>query len=183
MRRSFLVTTMPVLGLATLLLSQQPAAGADDGPAVLQGKPAPAIALKTLDGQAQSLADQKGKVVLIDMWATWCPPCRASLPHVQAAATDASLAKKGLVVWAVNDKETQQVVEKFMQSNHYTFPVLMDTQGDVLKAYKVIGIPTTIIVGRDGVVKETFVGFGGDATAKQIDAAIEKALAEPAQPG
>jgi len=153
--------------------------GAND-PASLKGKAAPAIALKTLDGKDLALADLKGKVVLVDTWATWCPPCRESLPHVQKMSADKALADKGLVVWAVDDQETKAVVEAFLKQNNYTFTVLMDDKAAVLKAYFVSGIPTTILVGRDGTVKDTFVGYGGEESAKAIDAAVDKALAEPA---
>jgi peroxiredoxin len=180
MKRTVFVASLMVLGFFALMLAVNLTARAANDPASLKGKAAPAIALKTLDGKDLSLADQKGKVVLVDTWATWCPPCKASLPHIQAVATDKALADKGLVVWAVNDRETKAVVEKYMQDNKYTFTVLMDTKADVLKAYYVTGIPTTIIIGRDGTVKEAIVGYGGEATAKAIDAAVAKALAEPA---
>jgi thiol-disulfide isomerase/thioredoxin len=165
-----------LLGAAAIGLT----AGATSEPSSLEGKSAPVFALKTIDGQDLSLANMKGKVVLIDTWATWCPPCKASLPHIQKVATDKALAEKGLVVWAVNDMEEKPVVAKFLADNKYTFTVLMDDKGSVLKLYFISGIPTTILVGRDGKVKDTFVGYGGDATAKEIDAAIAKALAEPA---
>jgi peroxiredoxin len=180
MKRSILIPSLLALGVVALMLVVNPAARAANDPASLKGKAAPAIALKTLDGKDVTLADLKGKVVLVDTWATWCPPCKASLPHIQAVATDKALAEKGLVVWAVNDKETKEVVDKFMKDNKYTFAVPMDTKGDMLKAYNVSGIPTTFIIGRDGTVKDAFVGYGGDASAKEIDAAVAKALAEPA---
>jgi peroxiredoxin len=144
----------------------------------LKGKAANDFTLTTLDGKSAKLSEQKGKVVLVDTWATWCPPCRASLPHVQKLATDKSLAEKGLIVWAVNDKETKDDVQKFLTENKYTFSVPMDTDGKVLKDYQVTGIPTTFIIGKDGVIKDVFVGYGGDESAKAIDAAVEKALAE-----
>jgi thiol-disulfide isomerase/thioredoxin len=165
-----------VVAAAAISLTAQAASD----PESLKGKPAPAIALKTLDGNDVLLAGMKGKVVLVDTWATWCPPCRASLPHIQKLATDKTLAEKGLVVWAVNDKETKADVSKYMTDNKYTFTVPMDEKGEVLKAYFITGIPTTIVVGRDGTVKDAFVGYGGDASAKKIDDAVAKALAEPA---
>jgi thiol-disulfide isomerase/thioredoxin len=147
-----------------------------DEPADFKGKNAPDISLKTLDGKDFKLSDQKGNVVLVDFWATWCPPCRESLPHVQKVSADDALAKKGLKVYAVNDKEEADTVKKFLTDNKYTFTVPMDADQAALKAYSVSGIPTTVIVGRDGKVADVFVGFG-DGSAEQIDAAIEKALA------
>jgi thiol-disulfide isomerase/thioredoxin len=147
-----------------------------DEPTDLKGKPAPDFSLKTLDGKDVKLSDQKGSVVMVDFWATWCPPCRASLPHVQKVSADEALAKKGLKVFAVNDKEDADTVKKFLTDNKYTFTVPMDVDQTALQAYSVSGIPTTIIVGRDGKVADAFVGFGDDS-AQQIDAAIDKALA------
>ena len=86
------------------------------------------------------------------------------------------MAKKGLKIFAVNDKESADTVKAFMTKNKYTFIVPMDADQTACKAYFVSGIPTTIIIGRDGIVTDVFVGFG-DGTAQQIDAAIDKALA------
>ena len=144
----------------------------------LIGKPAPAFSLPTLDKHQVTLDGQKGKVVMVDFWATWCPPCRKSLPHVEKLATDSERLKKGLVVWVVNDKEDDSTVRSFLEETKYTFTVPMDTTGDVLKAYQVSGIPTTVIIGRDGVIKNAFIGFR-DGTAEEIDHAVDAALAEP----
>ena len=86
-------------------------------PPPLKGKPAPEIALKTLDGKDLKLSDMKGKVVVVDSWATWCPPCRESLPHLQKVSADKDLAGKGLVVWATDIKEDKPTVEKFLTDN------------------------------------------------------------------
>ena len=135
------------------------------------------MTLKTLDGKDVKLSGQKGNVVLLDLWATWCPPCRKSLPHVQELSADKALAQKGLVVWAVNSQEPAATAEKFLKENKYTFTVPMDAEGKVGKAYLVTGIPTTVIVGRDGTIKDVFIGFGPNS-GKAIDAAVAKALAE-----
>src|SRR5450631_2780553 len=81
----------------------------------LKGTPATDFTLRTLSGNDVKLSDQKGKVVLVDTWATWCPPCRASLPHIQQISTDKELAEKGLVVWAINDAEETPTVETFLK--------------------------------------------------------------------
>jgi thiol-disulfide isomerase/thioredoxin len=124
------------------------------------------------------LAEQKGSVVMIDMWATWCPPCRASLPHVEKISQDKALAARGLKVWAVNDQENKQTISAFIQQNNFTFTVPMDIGGNVLANYKVSGIPTTVIVGRDGTIKNVFIGYG-PGSDKQIEDALDAALKEP----
>ena len=143
----------------------------------LKSKPAPDFALTTPDGKTLRLSEQKGKVVVLDLWATWCPPCRKSLPHLQSLSSNKELTDKGLVVWAINQQETPQTVREFIGTNKYTFTVLMDADGALGKSYLVQGIPTTVIVGRDGMISSVFIGFGADS-AKSLDDAVEKALAQ-----
>lgn len=142
----------------------------------LVGKTAPEVSLSTIDGKAVKLSDQKGKVVVLDFWATWCPPCRLSLPHVQELSQKKDLLEKGLAVFAVNAKEDKEDVEPFMKKNSYSFTVLMDAEGKAMDAYGVRGIPTTVVVGRDGKVKNVFVGFNPKESPKALDAAVEAAL-------
>ncbi|HEY7119903.1 MAG TPA: redoxin domain-containing protein [Tepidisphaeraceae bacterium] len=163
-----------VLGLSLVASVSRAADPADTSG--LEGKPAPDVTLPTLDGKNVKLADMKGKVVILDFWATWCPPCRKSLPHLQATSIDKAMADKGLVVWAINVRETNEQVTKFLADNKYTFTVPMDP-GTVMKEYLVRGIPTTVIVGRDGSIKKVFIGFG-DGSEKPMDDAIKAALDE-----
>ena len=137
--------------------------------------PAPNFTLASLDGQNTSLSSLRGKVVVLDFWATWCPPCRRSLPHLQKMSADPELKNKGLVVLAINQEEELSKIRPFMDEGHYTFNVLRDTDGAVSRAYNVEGIPTTVIIGRDGNVRNVFVGFAEDSV-KQVDDAVKAAL-------
>jgi peroxiredoxin len=145
----------------------------------LVGKPAPDFTLPTFDKKTVQLSSEKGNVVLLDYWATWCPPCRKGLPHIQEIANDKDLAAKGLKVWAINSKEDDAKVKPFLEKQKLTMTVPMDTKGEFGKAYLVQGIPTTVVVGRDGMIKKVFIGFG-DGQGEQIRAAVEAALNEPA---
>ena len=163
--------TVLALGLGLSLTAR----GDDSDTSSLVGKTAPDFALKSAAGQDCKLSDQKGKVVILDFWATWCPPCRQSLPHEQSVSQDKALAAKNVVVWAVNERESADDVKKFLQDNPYTFEVAMDASGSAGSSYKVTGIPTTVIIGADGVIKNVFIGFG-DGSAKQIDDAIQQVV-------
>lgn len=142
---------------------------------IIRDKPAPDFTLTTLNGETVRLSDLRGYVVLLDFWATWCPPCRKSLPHVNAMQQDARLRDKGLRVFAVNARETKDKVERFMRDNKYSFPVLLDSDGAVMTSYRVRVIPTSIIIGRQGIVESVFVGYG-PRSEQQLDWAIQAAL-------
>lgn len=139
----------------------------------LKGKAAPDFSLKTVDGKAVKLSDYKGKVVLLDFWATWCPPCVKGLPHVDKLGQDKERSDKGLIVLAVNVQEEAAKVTKFMEAKKLTLNVPMDAEGKASEAYLIQGIPTSVIVDRDGKISEVFVGLPAPAA---IDGAVDKAL-------
>ena len=114
------------------------------------GTPAPDFALKDLHGKTDRLSDQKGHVVLIDFWATWCPPCKRELPHIQRAYD--RYKEKGLVVLTINLDLRRDTVAYYMSENGYTFPVLL-SDGEVQLAYNVRGIPTLYIIDEEGIVR------------------------------
>jgi thiol-disulfide isomerase/thioredoxin len=142
----------------------KPSAGADsdeENPsAKLIGQPAPAFALKDMDGKPISLASLKGKVVVLDFWATWCGPCREGLPHIEALAKQH--AADPVRVFAINREEKEDVVKAFITETKLSLPVLLDGDGATAHAYLVNGIPATIIIGKDGKVAASFVGYGPD---------------------
>jgi len=146
--------------------------GGDDFPALaLEGKAAPDFKLPGMDGDEVSLADLKGSVVLIDFWATWCGPCRASLPQLDGIYK----AKKGagLKAFAIDLKEEKDVVEKFVKETKLTIPVLLDSEGSVAEKYQVNGIPQTVVIGKDGKVKKVVRGSGNDEAIRK---AVEEAM-------
>ena len=143
----------------------------------LEGKAAPQFALQTVAGKDMSLKDEKGNVVLLDFWATWCPPGRASLPHLQKVYEDEKFKSDGLKVYAVNEGEEKDKAKSYCDENKLTFPVALDKSHAVGGKYLVHGIPTTVVIGRDGKVKKVFIGYG-DGLEEQVRTAVTDALAE-----
>jgi len=154
------------------MAEEQAAAGGESSE--LEGKPAPAFSLKGMDDKAVSLKDLKGKVVVMDLWATWCPPCRASLPHLDKLYEETK--DKGVLIYAVNVQEDKEDVAAFIKQTNLKTPVLLDADGGVSQAYKASGIPQTVVIGKDGTVKKVIVGFGGEPTAQELKQAVDKAM-------
>ena len=120
------------------------------------GKQAPDFTLKAINyNGSYNLKSLRGKVVLIDFFASWCPPSRKELPSIEKLHKE--FAPKGLVVLGINN-EKRSVIDDFRGKMGLTFPILDNTQNTVSSSYQVTGIPTTLVVGKDGVVVAHFVG-------------------------
>jgi peroxiredoxin/outer membrane lipoprotein-sorting protein len=119
------------------------------------GRPAADFALKDLDGNLVRLSELRGKIVLLDFWATWCPPCRRELPVIEKLAED--LKEKNVVILGVNDEGASTVKAYFKKTEH-TLATLEDTSRKVHRTYHADAIPTVFIIGPDGVVVRHLVG-------------------------
>ena len=136
------------------------------------GMQAPEFSLKGLrDGKEVTLASLKGKVVVLDFWATWCAPCVAGLPTVDKVTSE--FKDKGVVFYAVDLQESTEKVQTFIDKKGWKFPVLMDPKGDIARAYRVSGIPHSVIIGSDGKIRNVHIGFGG---AKALEAQLREEL-------
>jgi len=123
----------------------------------LIGNVAPEFTLTDMQGQKVSLSQFRGKVVIINFWATWCPPCREEMPSMEQLYRDFSA--KGLVMLAVNAEENgEQAVTKFLQRTPYSFPILLDKDSIAQNAYGVFRFPESFIIDRNGVVVEKIIG-------------------------
>jgi peroxiredoxin len=142
----------------------------------LTGKPAPSFGLDKLGGGHVSDSDLKGSVYILDFWATWCGPCRESLPGLDDIYKQRKAA--GLKVFAVNQQEDAATVAKFVHDTGLSIPVLLDTDGKVGSSYGATAIPQTVVIGRDGNVRAVFVGSGNE---QGIAAAADDALHAQAQ--
>lgn len=134
------------------------------------GDPAPDFQLNSLDGQTVSLSDFKGSPVLLNFWASWCGPCVKEMPYLQQIYDDWQVM--GLTLLAVNIMESPSKVEDFMQSQGLTFPVLLDSEGEIAGQYVEEGIPTTFFIDTEGIIQYVQVG------AFQSTAEIEGILSQ-----
>lgn len=138
---------------------------------------APDMALKNLDGEMVDIAKLRGKVIVVNFWATWCPPCRREFPSMERLRL--KLAGKPLVILAVNEGENVETIEQFTYSLDLppTFPILLDPEGDAMAFWPVRGLPTTFIVDKRGRIAYRAIG-GREFDHPEIVRLIDRLLSE-----
>jgi len=153
MLKKFIVVLVAVLALQTgCSKNKQPEAAGD-------------FTLQDMSGKSVKLSDYKGKVVLLEFWATWCPPCRATVPGLEKLHNN--YKDKGLVVLAVSmDEGGWDEVKSFIADHRITYAVLKGTD-DVAAQYQVRSIPLILILNKEGKVSKRYLGVGGDEDLEQ----------------
>jgi peroxiredoxin len=150
-RVRLLLAALTVITLLILILGCESSSSA-----VTTGSQAPDFKLTTLDGRQVKLSDFKGKVVVLNMWATWCGYCRVEMPDIEAAYQ--KNRDQGVVVLAINAQEGSSEVSQFVKDEGLSFPILLDPDGTVNRAYHVSALPTTFFIDGEGIVRFSRMG-------------------------
>lgn len=138
---------------------------------MLAGAPAASFPVKALGGSPDSLANYRGKVVLVNLWATWCPPCRAEVPALEALYRQ--YRTQGFVVLGIDQGESAKVAGEFTRKFGVTYPVLVDDGQQYGRAYAALGLPTSILVDRSGKIVK---GIDGEMTLAQMREVVGPAM-------
>ena len=148
------------LGLIWIAFSADRSGASTNGliPAPQTGFLAPDFTLQTTDGKAVTLSDLRGRAVLVNIWASWCVPCRAEMPAMQRVYDE--YKDRGLIVLAVNSTVQDQAAsaKAFAAEFGLTFPILLDMEGIATRLYEVRALPSSFFIGRDGVIIEVVIG-------------------------
>jgi len=159
-QRQITYTVILVLGLAWIYVSADKTGTSTAGkiPAPQQGFLAPDFELKTTDGETVKLSDLRGQAVLVNLWATWCPPCRAEMPAIEKVYND--YKDEGFIVLAVNMtyQDTFANIAPFIDEYGLTFPILLDETSQVGTAYQLRSLPSSFFIDREGIISEVVIG-------------------------
>jgi cytochrome c biogenesis protein CcmG/thiol:disulfide interchange protein DsbE len=165
-----------ILGLIWIFVSADRTGSSTSGkiPAPQAGFLAPDFELKSLAGERVKLSDLRGQAVLINLWATWCPPCREEMPTLEKMYNE--YKDQGFVVLGVNmtHQDDTQAVGLFVEKYGLTFPILLDETGVVANTYQMKSLPSSFFINRDGIVAEVVIG--GPMTEALLRTRIETIL-------
>lgn len=164
-----------ILGSCGLLLAQS---GYTDTAAHTKvGDPMPAISVHEISGATFSSAKDRGKVIVVNFWATWCGPCQVEMPKLEKDIWDKYKSNPKFAMVAIARQQTKTVVEGFKQHHPYTFPLAYDPDRSTYKLFADSGIPRTYVVGKHGKIVFQSVGYDMASGLTPLDKAIQQALA------
>jgi thiol-disulfide isomerase/thioredoxin len=148
---------------------QRPGAGLT--PAMLAGAPASSFDVQRIDGSTDSLQNYRGKLVLVNLWATWCPPCREEMPALDKLYRQ--YRSRGFVVLGIDQGESAKVAAEYAHERGVSFPVLVDGEQEYGRAYAAEGLPTSVLVDRSGRILK---GVDGEMSFEQMRTLVDAAL-------
>lgn len=165
--RTFVVVALSllILGGGWIGWSRVPVASLPTVAQPLQGHPAPDFTLVRVGGGELSLAELRGRPVVLNFWATWCAPCEAEMPELEQAYR--RYGDAGLLVLGVNQGEGETTVRAYADRLGITFPLLRDGDMEVGRRYRVEALPTTFFIDREGIIREQVIGQMNTAVLRQ----------------
>jgi cytochrome c biogenesis protein CcmG, thiol:disulfide interchange protein DsbE len=173
-----LVSILLLLGIGWTVVSRVPASFASLGqiPSPREGFPAPNFTLQTPDGHSLVLSSYRGKVVIVNFWASWCGPCRAEMPVINQVYQ--TVHAQGLMVLAIDTtfQNNEADARAFAAQLGLSFPILLDREGSVSRAYLLRALPTTYIIDRHGIIRT--VVLGGPMNEAFLRSQVEPLLQE-----
>ena len=167
--KPLILIVMLAVGVGVIVMLQLKDSSFRPGGDPLTGinQPAPDFSFPNLDGNKVSLTDYRGKLVLLNIWATWCAPCVAEMPSMQKLYQE--LKDEGFLILAVSlDESGVEAVKPFVEKHKLAFPVLLDTKGEIKSLYQITGIPESFIIDQSGTIVEKIVGPRDWATSGAI---------------
>jgi len=156
---TILSASLLIVGACWIWLSRSPEGAAiNSHKSPYIGFQAPDFSSRTLEGEIFRLSNLKGKTVVLNFWASWCPPCRIEMPALQRLYRD--YQDDGLVVLSVNTTNQNNLsdVEEFVRSRNINFPVLLDMDGNISTIYQNQALPTTFFIDRNGIIRDRVIG-------------------------
>lgn len=164
------------IGLLVVFFSRVPPEETTSGliPSPREGFAAPDFTLETIDGNTLSLSELRGRAVVVNLWASWCPPCKAEMPALQVVYD--IYVEQGLQVLAVNMTFQDSIsdADEFIEMEGLDFPILLDRSGEVARLYQMRALPSTFFIDPEGVIQKVIIG--GPMSESTIRTAIEEIL-------
>ena len=174
MKRLFLICAALVMAFAVMPKAAMAQDDIEATTLIKKGDKAPDFTVEMVDGEQITLSKLKGKVVVVNFWATWCPPCRQELKVVEKELIN-RFKGKDFVFLPISRGEAKKTVEAFREQNGYTFPMGLDSKQTIYKKYASNYIPRNFVVGKDGKVIYVSVGYEPKEFAEMVEV-IEKAV-------
>ena len=164
------------VGLLILFLSQAPPerTSSDEISSPRVGFAAPDFRLGTLDGETIRLSDLRGQPVVVNLWASWCSPCKAEMPALQRVYQDSGAGELQILAVNMSSQDSIQAVQDFVTENGLQFPVPLDERGEVARLYQMQALPSTYFIDSQGIIQQVI--FGGPMSEATIRASVQALL-------